>query len=78
MIFLILVLNSLEVLFLNFNFHSRSISKLLRNQGKDEELIVRWEKYAKEKMLKRLVESLSTKPEMEKSKIVTLCHGDTW
>ena len=51
---------------------------LLRNQGKEEELIGRWEKYAKEKLLQRLIEFSSTELEMEKSNIVTLCHGDTW
>jgi hypothetical protein len=44
----------------------RSISKLLRNQGKDEELIGRWQKYAKEKMFKRVLDFQSTKSEMLK------------
>jgi hypothetical protein len=34
--------------------------------------------YAKEKLMKRNLEFGSTKKEITKSKIVTLCHGDTW
>ena len=58
-------------------FYSRTYSNLLRSHGKPD-LADRWDKYAKEKMLKRSLEMLSTKAEMKKSKIVTLCHGDPW
>jgi thiamine kinase-like enzyme len=52
--------------------------KLLRNFNKDEDLIRRLEVYSRDRMIKRNLEISSTKKEMEKSRIVTLCHGDAW
>lgn len=56
----------------------KSFPKLLRNFNKDENLIHRLEVYIQNKMINRNLEISSTKKEMEKSKIVTLCHGDAW
>lgn len=56
----------------------KSFPKLLRNFNKDENLIHRLEVYIQNKMIKRNLEIIPTKKEMEKSKIVTLCHGDAW
>jgi hypothetical protein len=62
----------------NYALPNRAIPKLLRHHGKDESLIRRLEKYVDERMTKRLVDSLTTKEEVKKSAIITLCHGDTW
>jgi hypothetical protein len=56
----------------------KSFPKLLRNFNKDENLIHRLEVYIQNKMIIRNLEISSTKKEMEKSKIVTLRHGDAW
>jgi hypothetical protein len=55
----------------------RTLSNLLLHQGKAD-LAARWEVYAKTQMLDRLALFLLPEKEKQKSKVVTLCHGDAW
>ena len=56
----------------------KSITALLKNQNIDEDIIKRWEVYGKRRLFQRVVELFDTEKEMSESKIVTVCHGDSW
>jgi thiamine kinase-like enzyme len=61
-----------------FTNNFKSITVLLKNQNIDEDIIKRWEEYGNKRMFQRVVELFDTEKEMSESKIVTVCHGDTW
>jgi hypothetical protein len=42
------------------------------------ELLERWEKYAKAKMADRIEDIMSVEKQKDKTKLLTLCHGDCW